>query len=114
MNTLYIVKTNQDDTELKRTFGGALKGLYELDFDMYAQYVKVLIWLFEQGNEEELYIIECLTSYDMFDEYIAERPEGYDGTAFWSKNTVLCLLSHVMDNDLQRKLVKYYLNSLNH
>ncbi len=114
MNKLLIVKTPTDDTELKRTFGGALKGLYELDFSLYTQYVKVLIWLFEQEKEEELYIIECLTSLDMFDEYMAELPSGYEGTALWSKNIILCLVSNVMDNDLQRKLVRAYLDSLNH
>ena len=108
MNTL------QDKTELKRVFGGALKGLYQLDFDLYSCHIDLLIKLFETEQEEELHIIECLTSLDSFDEYIAERPEGYDGTAFWHKNTILCLLSDVMNNELQRKLVRAYLDSLNH
>ena len=66
--------TNQDDIELKRAFGGALKSLFMLDFDLYREYVKVLIWLFEQEKEEELYLVECLASYEMFEEYIAELP----------------------------------------
>lgn len=104
--------TKQENTELKRTFGGALKGLFLLDLDIYVEYLETLIRLYEEKKEEELHIIECLTSFDMFDEYIAELPEEYEGTAFWSKNTVLCLVSHVMDNSLQRKLIKRYLERL--
>jgi len=113
MNTLLIVKTNQDDTELKRTFGGALKGLYELDFDMYTQYVELLIWLFEQENEEALYIIECLTSFDMYDEYIAEHPEGYAGTASHARLSILCYLGRVMNNELRKQLLNEHFADIN-
>ena len=114
MNIIPFRATTQDQDELKRTFGGALKGLFMLDFDLYIEYVKTLIWLFEHERQEELHILECLTSYEMFEEYIAELPKGYEGTSFFVKNTVLCLLSHIIDNELQKKLVEAYLDSLNH
>ena len=59
IDTLLEKAVKRDKTELKRAFGGALKGLFLLDFDLYTAYVTVLIWLFEQGKEEELYIVEC-------------------------------------------------------
>lgn len=113
MNTHLSKSIKQDNDELKRTFGGALKGLYELDFDMYTQYVELLIWLFEQENEEALYIIECLTSYDMYDEYIAELPEGYEGTASHPRLSILCYLGRVMNNDLRKQLLNEHLADIN-
>ena len=113
MNTLLDKAIKRDQDELKRTFGGALKGLYELDFDMYTQYVELLIWLFEQENEEALYIIECLTSFDMYDEYIAELPEGYEGTASYPRLSILCYLGRVMNNELRKQLLNEHFADIN-
>lgn len=113
MNTLLLETNKGTYDELKRTFAGALKGLYELDFDMYTHHVELLIWLFEQENEEALYIIECLTSYDMYDEYISEEPAGYEGTALHPRLSILCYLGRVMNNELRKQLLNEHFADIN-
>jgi len=101
-----------DNDELKRSFGAVLKGLFNLDYNLYCEHLDLLISLYKGENNGDLWVLECLLDCHLFDQYIIEDVKKYEDTAIFSQLSIIKTMGTLYHGDFREDFIKAHLKEL--